>query len=140
MFICHFDTDTSISFMILILSDTFDIVYSPIHHIYAGICNFESRRVKCSKLVFALCLIHYKNEQENSWWCAVKNKVSIPAVWLPLGLCIIYFMRCDTYHDIHEAIFDMYQQCILSGFRQKPWYIHKFHGNLWILMTQITWI
>ncbi len=28
-------------------------------------------------------------------------------------------MRYDTYHDTHEAIFDMYQRYILSGFRQK---------------------
>ncbi len=29
-----------------------------------------------------------------------------------------YFMRYDTF-DIHETIFDMYQQYILSGFRPK---------------------
>ncbi len=34
-----------------------------------------------------------------------------------LGLCIVYFKRYDTYHDTHEAIFDMYQRYILSGFR-----------------------
>ncbi len=33
-----------------------------------------------------------------------------------LGLCIIYFKRYDTYHDTHQAIFDMYQRYILSGF------------------------
>ncbi len=31
-----------------------------------------------------------------------------------LGLCIVYFMQYDTYHDTHEAIFDMYQRYILS--------------------------
>ncbi len=25
-------------------------------------------------------------------------------------LCIIYFKQCNTYHDTHELIFDMYQQ------------------------------
>ncbi len=36
-----------------------------------------------------------------------------------VGLCIVYFKLYDTYHNTHEAIFDMYQQYILSGFRQK---------------------
>ncbi len=54
-----------------------------------------------------------------------------------LGLCIIHFKRYNTYHDIHEAIFDMYQQYILSGFSPpKIIYlqISKEFGNL---MTKI---
>ncbi len=35
------------------------------------------------------------------------------------GLYIFYFMWYDTYHDTHEAIFDMYQWYILSGFKPK---------------------
>ncbi len=36
-----------------------------------------------------------------------------------LGLCIVYFKRYDTYNDTNEAIFDMYERIILSGFRPK---------------------
>ncbi len=36
-----------------------------------------------------------------------------------MGLCIVYFKRYDTYHDAHKAIFDMYTQNILYGFRPK---------------------
>ncbi len=36
-----------------------------------------------------------------------------------LGLCIVYFKRYDTCHDTHEAIFDMYQHYVLSGFMPK---------------------
>ncbi len=46
-------------------------------------------------------------------------------------------MRYNTYRDTHEAIFDMCQQfCLILD--QKPIYVHKFHGNLGILMTKIT--
>ncbi len=42
-----------------------------------------------------------------------------PQTQLLVGLYIIYLKQYDTYHDTHEAIFDMYQQYILSGLRQK---------------------
>ncbi len=45
-----------------------------------------------------------------------------------LELCIIYFKRYDTYHDTHEAIFDMYQRYILSGFKLKK-----------LIYPQISW-
>ncbi len=58
-----------------------------------------------------------------------------------LGLCIVYLKWYDTYHNTHEAIFDMYQQYILSGSpspsTKQTSYIHKLHGNLGILMTKI---
>ncbi len=50
-----------------------------------------------------------------------------------LGLCIIYFKRYNTYHDTYEAIFDMYQRYILSGFRPKqmiyPHFFSQEFGN-----------
>ncbi len=36
-----------------------------------------------------------------------------------LGFYIIYFKRYDTYHDTHEAIFDMYQQYFCLVLDQK---------------------
>ncbi len=32
---------------------------------------------------------------------------------------VLFILRYDTYHDIDEAIFDMYQRYILSGFGPK---------------------
>ncbi len=57
-----------------------------------------------------------------------------------VGLCIIYFKRYDTYHDTHEAIFDMYQRYILSSFFTKKNLIYpqSFHRKLEILMTKIS--
>ncbi len=71
------------------------------------------------------------------------SDVSIPSqslncIVLPLSLYILYFRRYDTYHDTHEVIFDVYQRYILSGFRPKTWYVHKFDGNFGILMTKLT--
>ncbi len=36
---------------------------------------------------------------------------------LALGLYIVYLKRYYTYHDIHKAIFDMYQRYICFGLR-----------------------
>ncbi len=49
-----------------------------------------------------------------------------------LGLCIVYFKRYDTYHNTHEAIFDMYQRYILSGFRPKKLYISTNFMGIWV--------
>ncbi len=54
---------------------------------------------------------------------------------LEIGLCIIYFKRYDTYHNTHEAIFDMYQRYMLSGFRPKKIDIST---NFSILMAEIS--
>ncbi len=55
-----------------------------------------------------------------------------------VGLCIVYFKRYGTYHDtmIH-MIFDMYQQYILSGFRQKKPLIYPQISQE-ILITKIS--
>ncbi len=56
-----------------------------------------------------------------------------PILWKDIsliGLCIVYLKQYDTYHDTHEAIFDMYQQYILSGFRPIQFYIStNFMGS-----------
>ncbi len=59
-------------------------------------------------------------------------------VLLSIRLCIFYCKWYDTYHDKHEAIFDMYQRYILSGFRQKLDISTNFHRNLGILMTNLS--
>ncbi len=68
------------------------------------------------------------------WQFAVRTFCSIPTQYL-IGLYIVYFMWYDTYHDTHEAIFNMYQQYILSDFRPKNLIFHKILG---ILLTKIT--
>ncbi len=64
---------------------------------------------------------------------ASSKQINIPYHCL-IGLYIVYFMRYDTYYDTHEVIFDMYQQYILSDFKQKNLIRHR---NLGILMTKI---
>ncbi len=48
-----------------------------------------------------------------------------------LGLCIVYFKQYDTYHDTHEAIFNMYQRYVLSGFRLKKIDTSKNFTGIW---------
>ncbi len=47
-----------------------------------------------------------------------------------LGLYIVYIKRYDTY-DTDEAIFDMYQQYILSDFRPKNLDISTNFSGIW---------
>ncbi len=56
--------------------------------------------------------------------------------WVLLGLYIIYFKQYNTYHDIHEVIFDIYQRYILSGFRQNK--IDISTKSQWILRLLMT--
>ncbi len=47
---------------------------------------------------------------------------------LLLRLCIVYFKRYNN----HEAIFDMYQRYILSGFRPTIIYISTHFMGIWV--------
>ncbi len=67
--------------------------------------------------------------EEGTLDLAVKASDFPPTIWVHtkvifltsshLGLHIVYFMQYDTYHDTHEAMFNMYQWNIFSGYRQK---------------------
>ncbi len=63
-----------------------------------------------------------------SYWNLVLTSFFGTLVYWLGGLCIVYFKRYDTYHDTHQAISDMYQRYILSGFRPKK-----------IIYPQISW-
>ncbi len=56
---------------------------------------------------------------------------SLPVVVSVVWLCIIYFKWYDTYYDthVHEAIFDMYQQYILSVLDQKNLIFGNFNDQ-----------
>ncbi len=59
-------------------------------------------------------------------WLATESQQNM------VELCIVYFKRYNIYHDTHDAIFNMYQRYILSGFRPKKLDIFtNFTGN-WV--------
>ncbi len=63
--------------------------------------------------------VHLSFEHYSDFGHPKISKFTIEKIETGLGLCIVYFKLYDVYHDTHEAIFDMYQWYILSGFSPK---------------------
>ncbi len=75
-------------------------------------CN-NSRTVPVIEKKYWCCVLNWN---ENNWKQVLRHNLQCHQEHL-LGLYIVYFKWCDTYHDTHEVTFDMYQQYILSVFR-----------------------
>ncbi len=53
-----------------------------------------------------------------------------------VGLCIVYFKRYDTYHDTHEAIFNMYQHTFCQVLDPKNLIYPQMSQEIWYFNDQ----
>ncbi len=113
------------------------------HNVFGTHCTSGILQHICPVLRVPFTYFHSERGTEGTLALLVYNLIldntlNILHTVSTLELCIVYFKRCDTYHNTHEVIFDMYQQYILSDFRSKKLDIskHSQEFGLGILMTK----